>query len=76
MKITVPTTKVKDIGLLDATLRLPTAGRIKRGMKTVCVVCHQPVTDPFFIAGFKAGHPNMIIHEACLPEGETRPDPA
>ena len=73
MKITVPTTKVKDIGRLDATLRLPTASRIKRGMKTVCCVCKKPVTDPFFIAGFKSGYPNMIIHETCLPEGEPKP---
>jgi hypothetical protein len=73
MKIRVPTTRMKDIGTMDATLRLPTAGRIKHGMKTTCCVCGKAITDEFFIGGFKAGERNMMMHEACLPEGEPKP---
>lgn len=54
-----------EIGPLDNTLRLPMAARRARGLKTVCVACGKPITDDFFIGGFKAGHPNMILHEAC-----------
>ena len=66
MKIIVPTTKLKDIGELDATRRLPMAGRLRRKMKTICKSCGKPVTDEYFIAGFKKGLPNMIFHESCI----------
>lgn len=65
-KIIVPTTKVKDIGALDHKLRLPTASRLAHGMKTTCKRCGKPITDEFFIAGFKAGMPNMLFHERCI----------
>jgi len=65
-KIHVPTTKLKDIGELDATRRIPMVGRIKIGMKTICRRCKKPVTDDYFITGFKKGMPNMIFHEQCV----------
>ncbi len=65
-KILVPATRLKDIGPLEQQLRLPTAGRIARGMKTVCQRCGKRITDPFFIVGFKAGIRNMIFHEGCI----------
>ncbi len=61
-----------EIGPLDHTVRLPMAARVAHGMKTVCDACGDPVTDEFFIGGFKAGHANMKLHEACA-RGE---DPA
>ena len=65
-QIHVVTTRLTDIGELDGTKHLPTAGRIKAGMKTICIRCMEPVTDEFFVAGFKAGMPNMIFHEGCV----------
>jgi hypothetical protein len=65
-KIIVPTTKLKDIGELDNTIRLPTASRIKLGMKTICDRCGKPIIDEFFIGGFKKGYPNMKFHENCV----------
>ena len=65
MKILVPTTTHKDIGPLDGTLRLPMAGRIRHGMKTVCDHCGENITDEFFVGGFRAGLPNMKFHERC-----------
>jgi len=69
MKIIKPTTHLVDIGPLDNTLRLPTASRIKHGMKTICRRCGKPVTDEYFIVGFKKGFPNMIFHESCIEGG-------
>ena len=71
---TVSVRRKRSIGRLDHALRLPTASRIKHGMKTICKICSQPITDEFFIGGFKGGERNMILHEACLtpddlPEG-------
>lgn len=54
-----------EIGPLDRTVRLPMAARISVAMKTVCDACANPITDEYFIAGFKAGHVNMKFHEAC-----------
>lgn len=65
MKILKQVTRAVEIGGLDNTLRLPTAARISAGMKTTCAACGKPVTDEFFITGFKAGHRNMILHESC-----------
>lgn len=73
MKVIVPTTIVKDIGELDATIRLPMALRLKKGMKTTCDRCGKPITDPFFIGGFKAGRHNMLFHESCVPTAELKP---
>ena len=69
MKIRKPTTHLVEIGPLDTTLRLPTIGRKKYNMKTTCVRCGKQVDDEYFIAGFKKGHPNMILHEKCAKEG-------
>ena len=52
-KIVVPTTKLKDIGPLDNTLRLPMASRLRANMKTICDRCRKPITDEYFIGGFK-----------------------
>jgi hypothetical protein len=65
-RITVPTIKVLEI-TLDATKLLPTAGRIRAGMKTVCRQCHKEITDEFFVSGLKRGYPNMIFCLACVP---------
>ncbi len=65
MKIRVATTKLKEIGELDLVRRLPNAVRLRKGMETTCCRCGKPVTDEHFIAGFKAGYPNMIFHETC-----------
>lgn len=65
-KIVVPTTKLKDIGPLDHTLRLPMAGRIRANMKTICDRCRKPITDEYFICGLKKGFPNMKFHEGCV----------
>jgi hypothetical protein len=73
MQVRKPTTRLTDIGRLDATLRLPTAGRIQKGMKTTCARCGKAITDPTFIAGFKAGHHNLMLHEACMPADEPQP---
>jgi len=66
MKIYKPTEHLADIGSLDHCVRLPTAGRIARGIKTTCKRCRKAVTQPFFIAGFKTGEPNMIFHAHCV----------
>ncbi len=63
---TVQTMRRRDIGRLEHALRLPTAARIKCGMKTVCKACHQNITDEFFVVGFKTGMHNMLFHESCL----------
>ncbi len=67
MKVTKPTTHVVDIGPLDHAVRLPMRLRLKRGMTSRCVVCHKDITDDFFIAGFKTGERNMMMHETCAP---------
>lgn len=66
MKIRKPTTRLVDIGPLDFTKPLPTAGRIRAGMKTICDRCGKPITDELFIVGFKAGMPNMKFHADCV----------
>jgi len=66
MKISIPTRKLKDIGELDTMKLLPTVGRIRAGMKTICDRCRKPIEDEFFIAGFKKGFPNMKFHETCI----------
>jgi hypothetical protein len=70
MKVTKPTTHLVDIGELDRAMRLPTRLRLLRGMSTPCCVCHKQITDEFMIAGFKQGHPNMMMHEACAPQDD------
>ena len=69
MKIIKPTTHLVDIGPLDYIRRFPMAGRIKYDMKTICRRCGKPVTDEYFIGGFKKGFPNMIFHESCIEGG-------
>lgn len=68
MKISVITRKLKDIGPLDITKRLPMSGRIRARMKTICDRCRKPITDEYFIAGFKKGYVNMMFHENCVDE--------
>ena len=65
-KLSVPTRKLKDIGKLDNTLKLPMEGRIRCGMKTICDRCRKPITDEYFVGGFKEGMPNMKFHEKCV----------
>ncbi len=57
-----------EIGPLDHTVRLPMAARISHGMKTICDACGKPITDEYFIGGFKTGHANLKLHEACALE--------
>ena len=59
----------RNIGRLDHALRLPIAGRIRYGMKTNCKSCLQPITDEFFVVGFKNGERNIMLHETCLAVG-------
>lgn len=70
MKIRKPSFVMTEIGMLDAHLILPTAGRIKRQMKTICRACNQNITEEKFLGGFKAGMPNMLFHIECVPENE------
>lgn len=65
MQIRVPTTRLKDIGPLDKVMRLPIMARRERGMKTTCSHCGKQVEEDYFIAGFKTGMANMILHEKC-----------
>jgi hypothetical protein len=65
MRISKQTHRLVDIGPLDHALRLPTASRVLHAMKTICRACREPVTDEYFIAGFKAGENHMILHESC-----------
>jgi hypothetical protein len=67
VKITKMVPCVVDIGPLDHTRRLPMARRLSRGLRTVCDVCREHITDEYFVAGFKAGHPNLTMHESCAP---------
>ena len=57
----------KEIGALDGHLILPTSGRFKRGMETICKSCRKSVVTQNFLAGFKKGFPNMIFHIECVP---------
>ena len=68
-KISVKTRRLKDIGKLDRTVLLPTSGRKKIGMKTICDRCRKPITDEYFVAGFKKGLSNMKFHEKCVERG-------
>ncbi len=54
--------------VLDHVLRLPMARRLSRGMKTVCDVCREPITETYFYGGFAQGHKNLLLHERCTPE--------
>lgn len=54
--------------VLDHALRLPMAGRLRRGQRTVCDACREPITDEYFYGGFSAGHRNLLLHERCTPE--------
>jgi hypothetical protein len=65
MKVIVNRAVKIEIGPLDHAVRLPMAGRIRAGMKTNCDACGEPITDEFFIGGFKAGHKNLKLHEGC-----------
>lgn len=58
-----------DIGPLDAREVLPTAARKRRGMATVCASCGQSIETETFVAGFKAGRPNLILCHPCDDEG-------
>jgi hypothetical protein len=60
-----------EIGPLDRALRLPMRLRILHGLKSLCAVCEEQITDEFMIAGFKAGHHNMMMHETCAPADDS-----
>ena len=70
MKVLKKVTRLVDIGRLDATMTLPTEPRTRFGLKTVCDRCGKPITDEYFIAGFKSGEKNMLFHEACVEKME------
>lgn len=57
-----------EIGPLDGVIRLPMAGRKSRGVKSICDICRNGITDDFFIGGFKTGFRNMLFHERCADE--------
>lgn len=65
MKILKQRQVIVDIGPLDHKVRLPMASRIQAGMKTKCDACGKEITDEFFVGGFKDGHANLKLHEAC-----------
>jgi hypothetical protein len=65
MKILVPAVVSRDIGPLDHAIRLPMSSRLAAGMSTKCDVCGTQIKDETFVAGFKAGRPNLKIHESC-----------
>ena len=69
MKIIVQRPVAVDIGPLDHALQLPMASRIRHGIKTICDACRKPITDAYFVAGFKQGHRNMMFHESCAVDG-------
>jgi len=69
MKVLKPKMVLVEIGPLDHKRRLPMKGRIAARMKTPCAACGEEITDEFFVVGFKKGHPNMALHEACAEEG-------
>lgn len=52
----------------DGTESLPMAGRLKRGIKSLCFFCKSTIVDPTFVAGFKAVHKNVLMHESCFNE--------
>ena len=68
MKVRMPSIAMQDVGELTHVHALPTASRIRRGMKTACAVCGKPIVNAFFYAGFAPGQPNRIFHYACLDE--------
>lgn len=62
--------KANKIFPFDGTESLPMAGRIKRGMKSKCFFCKEDITDERFVAGFKTGHKNVLMHSSCFREEE------
>jgi hypothetical protein len=65
MKVMVPGFVSKEIGLPNATILLPMASRLRRGMKTTCCVCRKAITDETFIGAFFDGLPNKMMHVSC-----------
>ena len=59
-------TRKVEIGELDGTKRLPMAPRKEMGRVDKCAACGEVINDEYFVAGFKQGHPNMLLHEACV----------
>lgn len=55
---------------LKALLRLPTAGRRRRGQDLTCDACGEEIAEETFLGGFAEGHPNMLLHERCVPEAD------
>lgn len=51
---------------LDGTESLPMAGRLKHGIKSLCFFCKCDITDETFVAGFKTGHKNVLMHQECF----------
>jgi len=66
MKIRKQTTSLVEIGPLDDVVWLPTAKRKRHYLGTVCCRCGCSVDGDYFALGFKAGQPNMILHEECI----------
>lgn len=66
MKAYRPTQTLVDVGEPQGCLRLPTAGRIRAGMKTTCARCRKAITDEYFIGAIGGTLPkNMLLHESC-----------
>jgi hypothetical protein len=68
MKVRMPSIRMQDVGALEHVHALPTAPRIRHGMKTTCAACGKPIVSAFFYAGFAQGQPNRMFHFACLDE--------
>lgn len=68
MKIRVATTKTKDIGAPDTSMRWSMDIRKKHNLKTKCSRCGKQITDDYFIGAFKKGYRNMMFHEKCFEE--------
>ena len=66
MKVFKTRRVLEEIGELDQTTRLPMSSRIAAGMKTNCDACGKPITDEYFVAGFKTGHATLKLHESCV----------
>ena len=68
MKVRMPSIRLQDIGDLEHVHALPTAARIRHGMKTNCAACGGKIETEFFYAGFAQGQPNRMFHFECLDE--------
>jgi hypothetical protein len=64
-RVTKRVTRIEDLAL-DVAVWLPTAPRIKHGLKTKCGRCGLAIADEMFVGGFKSGSFVAFYHRACL----------